>query len=97
MAAGDIIAAIITAANTNFQPASGVEIVLFGVGSNNIASAGFNAYDGTNTSQLAIVQDVYYQGVTGPHKSEKLGITNTLYIRTNATAANYVYSGVQTK
>lgn len=82
MAVGDAVTEFINQPNTNFQPASGVEICITSVTSNTI-----QLYDGTNTIALPAVTDSLI--------NSKIFIDNGVYLRTQTTTV--FVTGVQTK
>ena len=94
MAVDDVITDIIsTTGNSDYQPASGVEVVLNYVGSG-AANGSVTHYDGTLSMTFA----------TGTNIANKLqyywlGVTNTNYLRLSSSSGAVVlaYSGIQTK
>lgn len=109
MTAGDAVGGI-SAATLTFQPAAGVEVMIFWA-----AGSTYQAefYNGANANIISAALTGYPCGVggvvvndsygTGPIISSvapKLLITNTNYLRINkigAPASNCGYSGIQTK
>ena len=99
MAVGDVISGIFTAVLTwsNFQPSSGVEIILTAISGN--GTIYFGLYNGTNDSysysdsSLSSAAGMLY----GNNKNIKIGITNTNYLRIYASGTVPSYTGIQTK
>ena len=104
MAVGDIIADvfIILAGNsTNFQPASGVEIIITQICHSNMSTvddALFSLFDSTT---IAIFYSNEAVTSIGPGVQVcKLGITNENFLRMtsqDSATKNFGFSGVQTK
>ena len=99
MAVGDVINGIFTAVVTwsNFQPSSGVEIIITTVSGQ--GTVYFGLYDGTNDSYMSSdgASSTATGMLYGNSKNIKIGITNTNYFRTYATGTVPAYSGIQTK
>jgi hypothetical protein len=98
MTVGDVVNGILQAANgtINFQPAAGVECVIFTFSGGN-TSAGCGIKDGTYSSRTEYgFSGTNAVGSRNPH-TMKLCINNTNYFF--AAANNYppAYSGVQIK
>lgn len=105
MAAGDVVNGISSlAASTalTYQPAAGVEVVIFLAGNAWAGGAEVYLYDGTNSAMMGVgLLGVTYMGTAYQHSGvRQLGITNNRYLRIlNNTGGTLVvgYSGVQTK
>ena len=104
MAVGDIIIGLTTAVNTytNYQPSSGVELIVSSVTGSNTISLG--QYDGTNfTGSTALYQPYFYDNPSGGNElygkiiNMKLGITNTYYFRFSSNSGRAYFSAIQTK
>ena len=98
MAVDDIITnsvSVVSGTPSDFQPASGVEIILTCVSSNSSAVQ-CSCYDGTLTN---IFMSGATSGVTYTGNDMKMGITNTDYLRMVSTSGTIqiAYSGIQTK
>jgi hypothetical protein len=95
MAIGDIIIGLTSATSTetNYQPSSGVELVVTSV--TGIDEMRYGQYDGTNFSGT--------RGVTGNFSgygtmsNMKIGITNTYYFRFKSDTGRAYFSAIQTK
>ena len=104
MAVGDIIIGLTTAVDTytNYQPSSGVELIVSSVTGSNTISLG--QYDGTNfTGSTARYQPYFGNEVNGGNPlyaqllDMKLAITNTYYFRFSSNAGRAYFSAIQTK
>ena len=99
MAVGDVISGIFktTLAWLNFQPSSGVEIIITTVSGN--GTLYFGLYNGTNDSYMTSDSPSSNGAgmLYGNVKNIKIGITNTNYFRTYSTGTVPAYSGIQTK
>ena len=101
MAVGDIIVGLTSAVATytNYQPSSGVELIVTSVTGQNYVY--FGQYNGTNfTGTYAIA----FSGTTvglgssyGQMLEMKLGITNTYYFRFYSDTDRAYFSAIQTK
>ena len=101
MAVGDIIIGITsaTATFTNYQPSSGVELIVTSItGYDQIY---FGQYDGTNFhgswSQRGSGTTVGSGAAYGQMLEMKLGITNTYYFRFWSNVDRAYFSAIQTK
>lgn len=105
MAVGDVVsdvtASVAAAANSDFQPAAGVEVLMFAFGSSDLSGTApdgipdmdVKLFDGTNE---AIIMNENTATLWG---RVKVFLTNTNYLRmtnTSASGANLSYSGIQT-
>ena len=104
MAVDDVIndtANIAAAGTADFQPASGVEVVLIGISCSNTTAADdstFALFDGTVPSEF--FQN--FSAATGFERwiGGKMGLTNTNFLRQQNNAAatkSFGFSGIQTK
>lgn len=107
MAKGDIVNATFSGGTQNFQPASGVEIMITYVGGNVSQSAGSGGSsvgltDGTNIGRYQhniggrsqYGDYVFHANTNGGNL--KIGVTNSVYL-SMACSGNASYSGIQTK
>ena len=95
MAVGDIIIGITsaTATYTNYQPSSGVELIVTSLtGYGNIQ---YGNYDGTNFFGIYI--PLTSEPAYGQIANTKVGITNTYYFRFYTTNSRGYFSAIQTK
>jgi len=95
MAIGDVVADIV-AADTDIQPASGIEWMMVAFATTVGTLFDWQVYDGTNEVQL-IDSDVAELGaVSGPYKPGlQLAVDNATYLRTaNGVQTGYFYSGL---
>ena len=99
MAVGDIIIGLTSATSTytNYQPSSGVELIVTSVTGYDVVR--FGQYDGTNyTGTYASSGAATGQGSAYGQMSEmKLGITNTYYLRFYSDVNRAYFSAIQTK
>jgi len=87
MAKGDVVNGFLTATG-NFQPASGVEVMITELSATGTGDV-WQLYDGTNAAHMLLA--------SSGARSAKLGITNTRYLRFVQTTNTGGYTGVQTK
>ena len=102
MAKGDIInglEAVAASASTSFQPAAGVEIVLwfldYGASASTQGGKGGGLTNGTQKTGFDGLEQLTHQGTNG----FRMGITNAIYLSftNDATAKDFGYSGIQVK
>jgi len=102
MAKGDIInglAAIAASASTSFQPAAGVEIILwytsYGIGASAQGVKAVGLTNGTQKTGLIALEAATEHGTNG----FRMGITNAIFLSwlNDATAKDFGYSGIQVK
>jgi|TARA_R110000751_G_scaffold158095_2_gene263610 hypothetical protein len=98
MAKGDIVNDVVSVGNGGtliYQPASGVEVIIFSLGMVNSANATVKFTDGTNHTVICEgKQSANNSGIT------KIGLTNTNYLRLqNDTGTTHPlgFSGIQSK
>lgn len=107
MAVGDIINATFSGGTQDFQPASGVEIIITYVGGNVNQGAGLGGSsvgltDGVNIGRYQhniggrSQYGDYMYTVDTNGGNLKIGITNSVYL-SMACSGNASYSGIQTK
>jgi len=94
MVAGDIINQTYTTGIQNFQPASGVEIMITSFQGRTDAT-----YVGLDNGVQIAYTDLYDNDKTGGRNGAniKIGITNTYYLLMNSNATGSGFSGVQIK
>ena len=101
MAVGDIIIGLTSAPATftNYQPSSGVELIITSITGYNIIY--FGQYNGTNFNGTIAYGGggtvVGYGSSYGQMSEMKLGITNTYYFRFNCDTDRAYFSAIQTK
>ena len=101
MAVGDIIIGLTSAVSTytNYQPSSGVELIVSSITGYNVIY--FGQYDGTNfTGSIAYGgggTTVGYGSAFGQMSNIKVGITNTYYFRFYSDDERAYFSAIQTK
>jgi hypothetical protein len=108
MAVGDIINATFSSGTQNFQPASGVEIMVTYVAGN--AGGGYSSFsssnvgltDGTNVARFEVARATcritthFFSSTDSSNGNLKIGITNAVYL-SMGVSGNAGYSGIQTK
>ena len=96
MTKGDIVnqlSSVPDGSGVNFQPASGVEVIITSFTGNNNASTDIRFWDGTNGSIICLGNDDRSLIV-------KIGLTNALYMRmvnSSGAAVYMAFTGVQVK
>ena len=101
MAVGDIIIGLTSAVSTytNYQPSSGVELIVSSITGFNTVR--FGQYNGTNfTGTYALCASgtsVGYGSAYGQMSNIKVGITNTYYFRFYSDDERAYFSAIQTK
>ena len=101
MAVGDIIIGLTSAlaTYTNYQPSSGIELIVTSVTGQNVCIYG--QYDGTNFSGTYSVRssgtNVGLGSSYGKMSGMKIGITNTYYFRFYSDEERAYFSAIQTK
>ena len=101
MAVGDIIIGLTSATSTftNYQPSSGVELIVTSVTGQNLVY--FGQYDGTNFNGISTdasgTTEIGNGSSYGQMSNMKLGITNTYYFRFFANTSRAYFSAIQTK
>jgi len=101
MAIGDAVAQIMGAAQTDYQPSSGVEVKLTAISKSSVVD-GFNHYDGS--SSLTMIFGAIRTGMDMVDATQSADgffnagvmITNGVYIRKTGTTDTVVVMGVQT-
>lgn len=95
MAVGDIINSVAGLAATSlvFQPAAGVEVMITGMFGSGFLYYGLQSVAIPATGQVLIIRDTVFSN----SYNIKIGVTNTVFWKQNATVAQHGFSGIQIK